>query len=155
MADRLRAINEVQQAGIIARRRRGESPKVELSLPHECRVGYFPQDDGSVRLGLAFVPDDLQGNGIGTRLVQSATADAKRQGATVLRGAITSSAGLHLVEKTFGDTARVEDPSGTSTPLSMLRREVRDSADTRSGIRFTVALERVNTDGWELPVETG
>jgi len=80
---------------------REEEATLILSLPHDCFIK-VNTTEGSWYIEDFQVPPDLQGHGIGSRLMESLSSEIKNKGAEKLAGSLKSAGALGAMEKTFG-----------------------------------------------------
>ncbi len=134
-------LEEIRTASIQANwREENGKIHVHLSLPHGCSIeGYLdPQIDGSLEMFIAHfgVMKELQGSGIGVRLLRAIISQALRYGAQRTYGEITGSGALKAHKKVCGEenlsflntvTRRIENTSYTKTLSQLERAEERQA----------------------------
>ncbi|HEY1645491.1 MAG TPA: hypothetical protein VGF75_03850 [Candidatus Saccharimonadales bacterium] len=166
--DAEKKLQEIEESPVMAEWENSES--VNLSLPYGCVInGWLHDDTMGVVLPELFVPEELRGHGLGMRLVKALTVLAKDNGAKLLDSSIVSPAGLRNREKVFGQdslefrgghlgyisTLPLSVDQGLMTLNRIDERRKRDGShvDDGLGLYVRVHLDKIDTTGWERPVE--
>ena len=93
---------------------------LSIWLPKNCNIYGSIHADGHVHISNFEVPSELQGNGIGERLLRIFSEKAKENGATVLTGWIKSISALKTRKKVFGkDNLKIYTKDNKHHPIKI------------------------------------
>ncbi len=126
---------------------------VVITLPHENFIsGTLIDKNNSERqiyIDMFQVPDELQKQGIGTRLLKLLVAEAKYYDADTLGGHITGDSALKTTAKVFGKENLQFYNHVTGKKLDQTYEQaLKENPD----VNIVVDLNKIDTSNWELPV---
>jgi len=126
---------------------------VVITLPHENFISGTLTDinnsERQIYIDMFNVPDNLQKQGLGTKLLKSLTAEAKYYNATMLNGHITSDSALKTTAKVFDKENLQFYNHVTGKKLDLTYEQaLKENPD----MNIIVDLNKIDTSNWERPL---
>lgn len=94
---------------------------------------------------------ELEGYGVGKRMLRVIAAEAKKRGADLIYDYIASPEGLAVKKKVFGDNVRVLAKPRENVRLGTKYEDVLSSFNSYKNVYTITDLRKEDTSDWEMP----